>query len=1310
MDDDVWRPEPPRDLPEDTEASFNPDRSRLGPAGGFIESPTRPVAPDNMPRAPGFEFQARLGEGGFGEVWQALQVSLGRVVAVKRLKERPGDGSTAHAPEALRAAFRQEALTTAALDHPNIVPVYQLGRGEEGEDLLALKLVRGDPWHRLLRDDFRSMPSGEYLAKHIAILASVAQAVAFAHSRGIVHRDIKPSQVMIGEFGEVLLMDWGLALAYDPTIGIVDAGQGGRFRLATCADASNPAGTVAYMAPEQTHPTAARIGPWTDVYLLGATLYFVLTGNPPHAGSGPVQVFYQAHCGNVRPMEDAAPGREIPPDLARLALEAMQRDPDARVGSAREFVSRLNDFLTGATRRREAERLLAEARSVFESPRPGAVRDLYERHGRVDRILAQALQLVPSLAGARELRAINLSAQAEAEIAQGDLILARVHVEDLEHESGAAEGVVPRLRGLLSDALARRERERRQRVLLGVAAAALLVVALGAALFARSQRQAREIAVLRAEKEEARAVEQERLRGLFERANKLRVREVELAAELARVAPMPESLTPNERELHAISRAMESGALARLVDRRGALRRERMELDGQGVPLGLEPFELSLAEANVAVGMAQSRGDSLAAYALYENAARADGQAPEPVLGLGIAAARAGFPTSATMHLDRAAELMRSARGDSHPDYARTLALAGAAYRSLDPSAEAYRTYFRRSLDVLEPQWRQTSLALAQAHLQLGDARRAADFSSDTLAVAIDRYGGDSMEQLGARAVLASALVDLGDGEGAEAQIGRSLELRAKYFGSDRPEFAVALDMMASLELRMARTREALGNLQRAEGILAADPGTSRSVQMAGVLMSKADALRELGRGGEALEAIDESIAIRREKLGPDHPDLANALSAKAAILHILGRHAEIEPLLRESMAITERSVGADHPRLAWILNDLAVLLKVRGDAAQAEGMYRRALAILAKARGEEHTETATAKGNLGQVLAALGRLDEAERHLRESLETHERVDGADHPLVGRAAATLAEVLAMRGEREEAEELMRRGIVILGGRLGEAHADTIMLKLSLADALRRRGALDEAEGIYRDAAVAAEAALGTGHPRVARAYGAWGALLRDRRRHAEAAPVLARALELAVASSGAESDAAAYVMMDLARNELAMEHFDGAVAWYGRCAAILRSLMESPRGRLKYGSELSTVEFALGDIALRRGDAPAAAGHAKAALKLAAPAASLPGGGGAARMATLRMLLGRVYEAQGKMDEARAEWEGARASLPAPGPSAPPPVIAAHAEALLLLDRVGEGVELMDRLRVLKFEAPRLFELERRKVEESGLR
>ena len=215
----------------------------------------RPISPAE---APDYELLNVIGEGGMGVVYAARQSSIARTVALKMLKGADADLSQ-------RDKFISEAVVTGELDHPNIVPIYDLGANDDGALFYSMKRVKGTPWHKVLRD--------KTLDENLNVLLRVADAVAFAHVNGVVHRDLKPENVMLGDFGEVLVMDWGLARVTSefPNAAAV-----------TQSDAMG--GTPAYMAPEMATGPLERITPASDIYLLGAILYEIITGKPPHTG------------------------------------------------------------------------------------------------------------------------------------------------------------------------------------------------------------------------------------------------------------------------------------------------------------------------------------------------------------------------------------------------------------------------------------------------------------------------------------------------------------------------------------------------------------------------------------------------------------------------------------------------------------------------------------------------------------------------------------------------------------------------------------------------------------------------------------------------------------------------------------------------------------------------------------------------------------------------------------------------------------------------------------------------------------------
>lgn len=272
--------------------------------------------------ADGLALGNTIGEGGMGIVRVAEQRSLGRRVAVKTLK--PESRSE-------RATLRllREAWVTGSLEHPNIVPVYDLGLGQDGEPIIVLKLIEGRPWSEVARDASAVTSTGDLLEHNLRIFIQVCNAVSLAHARGVIHRDLKLENVMIGRFGEVYLVDWGIAVSLrpDPT---------GRMPLAT--DATEMAGTPAYMAPEMLG-NGAPLSERTDTYLLGSILHELLVGKPPHAGDNLRAIIASIVVSNV----NLPPS--VPRELAAIVKRATSREPAARFGSAEELRDRVEWYL-----------------------------------------------------------------------------------------------------------------------------------------------------------------------------------------------------------------------------------------------------------------------------------------------------------------------------------------------------------------------------------------------------------------------------------------------------------------------------------------------------------------------------------------------------------------------------------------------------------------------------------------------------------------------------------------------------------------------------------------------------------------------------------------------------------------------------------------------------------------------------------------------------------------------------------------------------------------------------------------------------
>jgi eukaryotic-like serine/threonine-protein kinase len=305
-----------------------------------------------------------IGEGGMGMVREAEQVALGRTVAIKTLK--PGSANAAAAADLLR-----EAWITGALEHPNVVPVHHLELDDDLRPLLILKRVDGVEWSALCHDAGeveRRFGATDVLAWNLGIMGQVLNALRFAHARGVVHRDLKPSNVMIGSFGEVYLLDWGIAVS------LRDDGTG-RFPLA--ADATELAGTPSYMAPEMLmHEGGAALSERTDVYLAGAVLFELITGAPPHRGPNALAVISSVVMS--RPILPA----DVPPELVQICARAMQPDPADRFESIEALQLALAHYLEhrGSERlTRGATTRLAELIATAAGGDPAQREELYRQ-------------------------------------------------------------------------------------------------------------------------------------------------------------------------------------------------------------------------------------------------------------------------------------------------------------------------------------------------------------------------------------------------------------------------------------------------------------------------------------------------------------------------------------------------------------------------------------------------------------------------------------------------------------------------------------------------------------------------------------------------------------------------------------------------------------------------------------------------------------------------------------------------------------------------------------------------------------------
>lgn len=380
-----------------------PPAPTLGPEG--IPLPTQAPSGSQQDDGPGrYRDEGRVAQGGMSEVRRVWDHRFGMHVAMKRLRPELLDSD-----EAL-ARFHAEVQITARLQHPGVVAVYDQGVHPSGAPWFTMTLVRGQTFGELLASEARDAGSRRRL---VEILVRACEAVAYAHSQGVLHRDLKPDNLMVGAFGEVLVMDWGLARAVD----LPDAGAHARHVLALDGGATQLGevlGTPVYMPPEQAAGDLERLVPASDVYALGSVLHQLLTGTTPLTGTA--RGVWRRLLGPEIPLFGV--GEEgLPVELVQICRRALAWDPADRFVDAGALSEALRGWLDGAQRRAKALAILETAATL--RPEIEALRALAaQKRSHAAMTLAPLLPHSPV-----ERKAPAWALEDEAEAAERDAVL-----------------------------------------------------------------------------------------------------------------------------------------------------------------------------------------------------------------------------------------------------------------------------------------------------------------------------------------------------------------------------------------------------------------------------------------------------------------------------------------------------------------------------------------------------------------------------------------------------------------------------------------------------------------------------------------------------------------------------------------------------------------------------------------------------------------------------------------------------------------------------------------------------------------------
>jgi non-specific serine/threonine protein kinase/serine/threonine-protein kinase len=929
------------------------------PVGGPEE-----VGPPSQsgPRYQGLQLHAR---GGLGEVYRAQDTVLHRAVALKRIQAR----HQGHADS--RRRFLREAEVTGRLEHPGIVPVYDLQHDADGQPCYVMRFVEGHTLEEAIAR-YHAAPSRLAFRQLLQQLVAACNAVAYAHSRGVLHRDLKPANILLGPFGETLVVDWGLAKIRGTTAATrTDA-------AATPTTAEEPAGggtalgqalgTPPYMSPEQAAGRPDLLGPASDIYSLGATLYALLTGRPPFAGGSVAEVLHKVGRGDFLPPRQLRP--DTPRALEAICLKAMAREPAARYATALEVAADLERWLADEPVHAYREPLGARGRR-WARKHPSLVAGLAATVlvgllgltlsavilGKKNHELGLARQAEASRAEA-EARANEQAQKRLTQVVKGNEILASIF-HDMSPAAEEKEGKPWRV--LVGERLGEAAEQLEGDAVGDPETVAQLQDLLGNSLLQLGHLERAEVLLTSARQTRAQLLgpdHRDTLRsmnnlaglylecGRYEQAEPLFQHVIEARRrQLGPDAPDTLKCMHNLAGLYwkqgrygeeeALLKQVVEGfrrslgakdrhtlaslnSLAALYQARGrndeAEPRFQQVLDGYRQTLGAE-HAYTLTAMNNLAGLYQARGRYGEAEPLYE-------------------------------------KVLEARRGDLGPDHPTTLT-------SLNNLAILYQK--RRRYEEAE---RLFSQAL--------EGRRR-------------RRGSDHPETLQSMTNLAALYLECRRYDQAEPLLQQALAAQRRNPGPDHPDTLTTMTNLGvlywsrkQLHRSIPLFEEALALWSKKEGN--DHPETLRTLANLGVNYGDA------GRLDDGIRCLEQALADARKRPGPLPAVLAWIPGALAEAYDRANRFDRAEALYRDFVKQASRQLGADDPRTAGALAQLGWNLLRQGKHVEAEKTLRDCLAIRAKKESQAWT-TFNTQSLLGEALLGQKRYADAEAPLRAGYE-----------------------------------------------------------------------------------------------------------------------------------------------------------------------------------------------------------------------------------------------------------------------------------------------------------------------------------
>lgn len=975
-----------------------------------------------------YRLEKSIARGGMGEIFEVWDQELRRNLAMKVVRTPNAD---AVVPPRMLARFLEEAQITGQLDHPGVVPVHELGLDAEGRVFFTMQLVRGRDLERIfeLVSDERE---GWTMTRAIHVLLKACEAVAYAHAKGVLHRDLKPANIMVGHFGEVYVMDWGLARVRGredtateslDTMRHDDVADESRHELFTMV--GDIIGTPAYMAPEQATGKVGEADERADVYAFGAMLYRLLTGVAPYDAPGEKQsaghIVLALRERAPRPVESLAP--RVSPELVAICEKAMSRLPGDRYASMLELAEDLRSFLDNRVVSAYETGAVAETRKWVRRNKPLA-----------SALAATLIALATGLAAAWVLKG-----QADAHARTADLqasITAEVNDflnrDLLAAAAPGARGANVTIREVLEGAALELDGKFPDRPLIEAELRTTIGKTFeGLGEYARSLPHLERAWQLRrdalGDRSERTLISQAHYSVAFARAGQLdegHRRMLEVVGEMTRTlgedAPatlaartdlaLTESMLGNyekarqryEAVLETQTRLLgethpdtlltlenvgiayqNQGRYEEANERLRAVLAARRRLDGPKDPASVNSL------INVALNSAQA-GDLAESEALFDEALDLVREIfgtdhPEyatALLNLGVLRTAQGRHDDADRVTREAVEIARRTVGENHPNF--FTALSNLIYLQetrgqFDEALPARRQLIEKQRATLGANHLETLRSesnLAMTLLHVGQVDEAETRLRDVCQRFIVELGSDHPDALVARENLGNVMYRKGDPQQAYSLTREVLAGRKRTFGTDHPLVARTQMNLATLEQSFGRRDEAIENMRGALERFRSGLGTAHfdSVRCSLLL---GEALSQQGDHRGALDVYEETLAALRDHDGESF-QLGAMLYAAALCHHELGDEASAIAGLESALEVRRATEGPGAPGTLATLDTMSTLLVATGRYAEAEPLLLDLHEKRLESLGRRHRETRAARARLIELYESWDRPEDA--------------------------------------------------------------------------------------------------------------------------------------------------------------------------------------------------------------------------------------------------------------------------------------------------------------------------------------------